>query len=120
MRISDWSSDVCSSDLIDNMVKVQEMLGDRLGDDVHMYTVTTKPEVDTAESLKQYAATKGARWKFLSGDPASIRKILTAFNVMGSIHGLTDRKSVELGKSVSVRVDLGGRRLIKKKTKTNK
>src|SRR3546814_1948314 len=89
MRISDWSSDVCSSDLIDNMVKVQEMLGDRLGDDVHMYTITTKPEVDTAESLKQYAAAKGARWKFLSGDPASIRKILTAFNVMGSIHGLT-------------------------------
>src|SRR3546814_15511136 len=54
-----------------------------------MYTITTKPEVDTAESLKQYAAAKGARWKFLSGDPASIRKILTAFNVMGSIHGLT-------------------------------
>src|SRR3546814_14358329 len=30
--------------IIDNMVKVQEMLGDRLGDDVHMYTITTKPE----------------------------------------------------------------------------
>src|SRR3546814_17264782 len=31
-----------------------------------------------------------------------------------------DRKSVVQGKSVSVRVDLGGRRLIKKKTKTQK
>src|SRR3546814_15397848 len=30
----------------------------------------------------------------------------------------TDRKSVVSGKSVSVRVDLGGRRLITKKTKT--
>src|SRR3546814_17178390 len=29
-----------------------------------------------------------------------------------------DRKSVVSGKSVSVRVDLGGRRIIKKKTKT--
>src|SRR3546814_17755833 len=29
----------------------------------------------------------------------------------------TDRKSVVSGKSVSVRVDLGGRRIIKKKTK---
>src|SRR3546814_11939339 len=29
-----------------------------------------------------------------------------------------DRKSVEKGKSVSVRVDLGGRRIIKKKIKT--
>src|SRR3546814_20330014 len=31
-----------------------------------------------------------------------------------------DRKSVGEGKGVSVRVDLGGRRIIKKKTKTNK
>src|SRR3546814_16534516 len=30
----------------------------------------------------------------------------------------TDRKSVVKGKSVSVRVDLGGRRIIKKKTQT--
>src|SRR3546814_16060169 len=30
--------------------------------------------------------------------------------------GLLDRKSVVAGKSVSVRVDLGGRRIIKKKT----
>src|SRR3546814_15951311 len=32
---------------------------------------------------------------------------------------LLDRKSVVSGKSVSVRVDLGGRRIIKKKIKTN-
>src|SRR3546814_19743071 len=32
----------------------------------------------------------------------------------------TDRKSVVSGKSVSVRVDLGGRRIINKKKKTNK
>lgn len=74
--------------IIDNLLKVQEMIGDRLGDDVHIYTVTTKPEVDTAASLKQFAEAKGARWKFLNGDPTSIRKILTTFNVMGSIHGL--------------------------------
>src|SRR3546814_16344219 len=34
--------------------------------------------------------------------------------------GKTDRKRVEEGKSVSVRVDLGGRRIIKKKKKTKK
>src|SRR3546814_11597228 len=33
--------------------------------------------------------------------------------------GLTDRKSVVSGKSVSVRVDLGGRRFIKNKKNTN-
>src|SRR3546814_19330987 len=33
-----------------------------------------------------------------------------------AMHETTDRKSVESGKSVSVRVHLGGRRIIKKKT----
>src|SRR3546814_17296620 len=36
---------------------------------------------------------------------------------MGAALGQRDRKSVVLGKSVSVRVDLGGPRIIKKKTK---
>src|SRR3546814_14293953 len=40
-------------------------------------------------------------------EPASMRR--TPFSIM------IDRKSVVLGKSVSVRVDLGGRRIIKKK-----
>src|SRR3546814_20028234 len=35
-------------------------------------------------------------------------------------HVAADRKSVVLGKSVSVRVDLGGRRIIKKKRKVKK
>src|SRR3546814_12613732 len=34
-------------------------------------------------------------------------------------HGLIDRKSVVLGKSVSVRVDLGGRSIIKKKNQNS-
>lgn len=75
--------------IVDNLVKVQEMLGDRLGKDVFIYTITTKPEVDTAQGLKEYAASKGARWQFINGEPEAVRKILTAFNVMGSIHGLT-------------------------------
>ncbi len=73
--------------IIDNLVKVQEMVGDRLGKDVFMYTVTTKPETDTPAGLKEYAKKKGARWQFLSGEPAAIREILSSFNVMGSIHG---------------------------------
>src|SRR3546814_18772304 len=36
---------------------------------------------------------------------------------LGHADGFQDRKSVVEGKSVSVRVDLGGRRLIKKKKK---
>jgi len=75
--------------VVDNLLKVQEMLGERLGDDVFMYTITTKPEIDTAQSLKEFAQAKGARWQFINGEPEAIRQILTSFNVMGSIHGLT-------------------------------
>src|SRR3546814_19206690 len=38
-------------------------------------------------------------------------------HVIGPELGITDRKSVVEGKRVSVRVDLGGGRIIKKKTK---
>jgi protein SCO1/2 len=75
--------------IVDNLLKVQEMLGERLGDDVFMYTITTKPEVDTAPGLRDYAASKGARWQFLSGEPEAIHRILSTFSVMGSVHGLT-------------------------------
>src|SRR3546814_16592912 len=47
------------------------------------------------------------------------RKLLLqgAFGRAGLYTGTRDRKRVESGKSVSVRVDLGGRRIIKKKKK---
>src|SRR3546814_7469424 len=67
MRISDWSSDVCSSDLADSQVD----------------------ELDADE-----------------------RRDETAKPIDGN-----DRKSVVKGKSVSVRVDFGGRRSIKTEKK---
>src|SRR3546814_18696522 len=39
---------------------------------------------------------------------------------VGTSHARQDRKSVVSGKSVSVRVDLGGRRIMKKKLVTNR
>src|SRR3546814_13967743 len=43
--------------------------------------------------------------------------VLTCLRVDGGEQRIGDRKSVVEGKSVSVRVDLGGRRIIKKKRK---
>lgn len=75
--------------IIDNLVKVQDMLKDRLGVDVHMYTISTRPHYDTPEKLKELADSKGAKWKFLTGEQDDIREILAAFNVRGSINGIT-------------------------------
>jgi len=74
--------------IIDNLVKVQAMLEDRLGKDVFMYTLSTSPAEDTPQDLKKLADSKGARWQFLTGDVDDIRDILAAFGIRGRINGL--------------------------------
>src|SRR3546814_11092490 len=87
MRISDWSSDVCSSDLgfepgahlcLGDAVRAGWPAGARPGDGHH--------------------APVGRRFGFAPGRQGPAAE---------------DRKSVVLGKSVSVRVDLGCRRFLK-------
>jgi protein SCO1 len=52
-----------------NLVQLQNALGDRLGRDVFMYSITFDPEHDTPEVLKKYAKDYGAKpgWLFLTG-----------------------------------------------------
>src|SRR3546814_11436485 len=94
MRISDWSSDVCSSDLVAartrailrRLLGIAENADARTGWQVRLLrTAGGKPEAGQDENRERQ---------------------------------LGDRKSVVEGKSVSVRVDLGGRRIIKKKQET--
>src|SRR3546814_13160599 len=99
MRISDWSSDVCSSDLV-------------LG-------------VAYRSQVQQHAeAEPRARHRRLAVVDVPHR-VLQAPLVLAVVglqvrevvvdRARKDRKSVVSGKSVSVRVDLGGRRILKKK-----
>lgn len=74
--------------ILDNLVKVQAMLEDRLGKDVFMYTITTAPHQDTPDKLKQLADAHGAKWRFLTGQPNDVREILSAFGVHGLINGI--------------------------------
>ena len=50
---------------------VQDRLGDRVGRDVFMYSLTLRPVEDTPEVLKDYADTYevGPGWRFLTGRP---------------------------------------------------
>src|SRR3546814_18349009 len=89
MRISDWSSDVCSSDL--PMALIESFVH---GIGVVVARHPWLPPLWVREVLCEGGA---------------LREVLFAEGVPG------DRKSVVSGKSVSVRVDLGGRRIIKKK-----
>ena len=57
-----------------NLVKVQQLLGDRVGKDIFMYSITLKPEEDTPKILADYAKAYKVRkgWQFLTGDPKDI------------------------------------------------
>src|SRR3546814_20310787 len=81
MRISDWSSDACSSDL------------GRCGRAVRFQAgAQAPPRLGQTQDQTR---------------PETARRSRTKMRI--------DRKSAVSGKSVSVRVDLGGRRIIKKK-----
>jgi protein SCO1/2 len=57
---------------------VQEQLGDRIGRDVFLISITVDPEVDTPAALKKYAAQWNARpgWRFLTGSQEEVSAAL--------------------------------------------
>src|SRR3546814_18990209 len=99
MRISDWSSDVCSSDL------------GGLADDRHQAVAqqADQPLPDLAD------VGLGRR---RNQRPERLHVGLQHHHVR-AFEGDVDRKSVVSGKRVSVRVELGGRLFIKKKNEKN-
>src|SRR3546814_16267960 len=94
MRISDWSSDVCSSDL---------------NPDASSYPMLMR-------SMKaMIAAMPQLRRHALNGAMTFGALMLFWGTYAGHVQQSLDRKSVVSGKSVSVLVDHGGSRIIKKK-----
>ena len=57
-----------------NLAKVQRLLGDRVGRDIVMVSITVDPEKDTPAAMKAYAAGFGARpgWYFLTGTKENV------------------------------------------------
>src|SRR3546814_13867590 len=95
MRISDWSSDVCSSDLTERRCTAFSgalSVARVVSVDVSVYGVQNA-----------HGGLYGAHYVRLAG---SVSNLLDPAALDG------DRKSVVEGKSVSVRVDLGGRRVL--------
>jgi protein SCO1/2 len=57
-----------------NLAKVQQLLGERCGREVFMYSLTLKPQQDTPRALKRYAEMHGvnAGWLLLTGGRAEL------------------------------------------------
>src|SRR3546814_16072316 len=101
VRIRVWSSDVCSSDLRFDHVDLLEPAQQR----AVLFEVIAELLVRRRADAADHAAREGRLEQVRRTHRAAARRARTE-----------DRKSVVEGKSVSVRVDLGGRRIIKKKT----
>src|SRR3546814_15239520 len=97
MRISDWSSDVCSSDL-----REWQSRRDRLAD-----VPSAEPGLDLHDRAQQPDR---------APETDQLQRAAAALPRPGADHANPpgDRQSVVQGKTVSVRVNLGGRRIINK------
>src|SRR3546814_14099699 len=102
MRISDWSSDVCSSDLKASPDHFPPQRPPPLA-----LTPSCRRRRYCCSNPSQLATTCRH-----SGDGSS--------QVGAGLLNLRDRKSVGKGKRVSVSVEFGGSRIIKKKKDTNR
>src|SRR3546814_11146288 len=101
MRISDWSSDVCSSDLdLSVSLATSVLWALTLG-----YLVLVRAAFQAHRKAHIGEGTRPTR--------DEVKEEIRAHG--GGTLSWIDRKSVVWGKSVSVRVDLVGRRIIKKK-----
>jgi protein SCO1/2 len=60
-----------------NLKRVQNLLGDRVGRDIFMYSITLKPEEDSPQALKKYVRMHRIKpgWTFLTGKPDEINTL---------------------------------------------
>src|SRR3546814_17219080 len=117
MRISDWSSDVCSSDLLADRCEADDFQLARA--EPWDPPFAHREAVETTGFAERLSADeRGGAASPSGGQFRLARREGTASRWFAS--NPQDRKSVGQGKGVSVRVARGGRRLLKKKKKQQK
>jgi protein SCO1/2 len=90
-----------------NLRLVQKMLGERVGRDVHMYSLTLQPEQDSPERLREYVERHhiGPGWQYLTGTRADIellRRALGFYDVdpVVDLNDLTHTGMLRIGNDV--------------------
>lgn len=63
--------------MTNNLVRVQKLLGSRVGTDIFMYSLSLRPEQDTPQALADYAEMHGVDpgWLFLTGERANVERV---------------------------------------------
>src|SRR3546814_11928581 len=114
MRISDWSSDVCSSDLI--LVMVEGVAAGPV-DHADIGIAVAAPVPVEGRVRRQQRVGKTGAGNEARRPVRSRRHLRRGERRPRQPDAAGARKSGVWGKSVSVRVEIGGRRVIKKKKK---
>src|SRR3546814_18451685 len=121
MRIRDWSSDVCSSDLPPAQTSKRrhhDGVAEHRSTGLRHYHMSALTMMLC--NFDQYDGGSEQNHERQRGRDNDERAALGAECQIHQGKADIDRKSVGEGKSVSVRVDLGGRRIIKNKKKQKK
>lgn len=82
-----------------NLAEVQNLLGDQVGRQIFMYSITLKPEEDGLEEINHYRETFGARpgWTFLTGKPDDIEKLRRAIGFTNPQPAIDKDKTQHIG-----------------------
>ena len=82
-----------------NLVKVHALLGNRVGRDIFMYSITLDPVHDRPRVLKEYMRMHGVQpgWTFLTGRPAEIEELRKRLGFTDIDPAVDKEKSEHLG-----------------------
>jgi protein SCO1 len=79
-----------------NLARVQRELGDRVGKDIHFYSISLQPESDTPAKLAEYAAAykAGPGWTFLTGRKEDVALLRKKFGDMAPVEEHAPRVNI--------------------------
>jgi protein SCO1/2 len=82
-----------------NLEEVQRILGEKVGRDVFMYSITLRPEEDTVDVIKYHRKTFGAKpgWTFLTGKPDEVEKLRKGIGFTNPEPALDKDKTQHIG-----------------------
>src|SRR6185436_5509150 len=89
------------------LVEVRNRLGDRVGQDIAMLSITLQPEADTPERLRDYAARYGAGpgMTFLTGKQTDIDVLRRALGLSVAQRGRSDLRAAEVDRRARRRAE---------------
>jgi protein SCO1/2 len=90
--------EVCPT-VMGNLSEVQRILGEKVGRDVFMYSVTLRPEEDTVDVLNYRRKMFGAKpgWTFLTGKPDEVEKLRKGIGFTNLVPALDKDKTQHIG-----------------------